>query len=337
MSKSSVERSHLPPWSLKEALLRLEGRTLSEYRFDKQSEEAVDLALAARRPLLVLGEPGVGKSRLARACADVLKRNYRSFVLDVHTESRDLLWRMDLVKRLGKAQLLASLPVAGAAPGNDEAAGVEKALSDHLDERLFLEPGPLWWAFDWEKAQDQFVRAGNEPGEAASEKGVVVLLDEIDKADSSVANGLLGALGDGRFEVPAVGAVERKTEVEAPLVVITSNEERSLPAAFLRRCIVHRLELPTEQGELIELLLERGQAHFPDMEKGVIEAAAEQLERDRSAVPVGMPGRAGQAEFLDLLRGLDRLHSPAERRGRIESLARYVFQKPRQTREFGGR
>jgi MoxR-like ATPase len=116
--------------------------------FDRDSIRAINAALAARRPLLVRGEPGIGKSQLAHAAAKQLQRPYLQHVVDARTESRDLLWHYDAVARLAEAQLCGAL-------GQRE-AGVRRRLS----VRNFLHPGPLWWAFDWWDAEHQAAEVG---------------------------------------------------------------------------------------------------------------------------------------------------------------------------------
>jgi len=262
--------------------------------FDQESVWALNAALAARRPLLVRGEPGVGKTQLARAAAakEVLNCPVVPFVVDSSTESRDLLWTFDAVKRLAEAQ------ISGALNEPDE------HVQSRLDPERFFHPGPLWWAFDWENARKQAelvrdatptVPPGWNPGD-----GCVVLIDEIDKAESDVPNGLLEALGAGVFHPR--GRRERvEIRGEPPLVVITTNEERVLPDAFVRRCLVLEMALPKTAEALTALLVERGRAHFGDLTNDeVLESGAQMLVQDRFAArstPV-----PGQAEYLDLIR-----------------------------------
>jgi MoxR-like ATPase len=162
----------------------------------------------------------------------------------------------------------------------------------------------LWWAFDWGSAERQAKRAGGrvpDVPEGAAARGVVVLVDEIDKADASVPNGLLDALGHGRFDAPGRDAVTL-AEGPAPLVVITTNEERALPDAFLRRCLVLHLGLPTGTEALVEMLVARGKAHFEGCDEGVLRKAAGLLERDREALLRQDLAPPGLAEYIDLVR-----------------------------------
>lgn len=282
--------------------------------FEEQSVLAINASLAACRPLLVRGEPGTGKTQLARAAAQELGRAFVSKTVDSRSEARDLLWTFDAVARLAEGQVL------GAA-GN---LSVEQ-VRQQLEEELFLKPGPLWWAFDWDSALEQQKKAkiSGRPPERPSDSvggGCVVLIDEIDKADSSVPNGLLEALGSGRFEAPGYPQGIAQTG-SVPLVVVTTNEERSLPDAFLRRCLVLQLSLPTKAGELRSWLVNRGRAHFSDCATSVLEKAADLLLSDREAVGRRGLSPPGQAEYLDLIRALEKLR-PRDEPGQQELLER---------------
>jgi MoxR-like ATPase len=266
--------------------------------FDLRQARAINAALAAGRPLLVRGEPGTGKSQLARAAAQVLGRAYIQYVVDSQTESRDLLWQVDALARLGEAQLIGAL--------RDKSA--EQARGQLAIER-FLHPGPLWWAFDWEDAdrQAQTSQSPNPLGAdaPAASNGCVVLVDEIDKAESEVPNGLLEALGAGEFAPPGRHGKPVLAREPLPLVFITTNEERALPDAFLRRCLVLRLELPKDEGELAALLQQRGAAHFPHAQTNLLRKAAVLLVEDRKAAKEAQARPLpGQAEYLDLLRAV---------------------------------
>jgi MoxR-like ATPase len=263
---------------------------------DQREIDAINTAVMAGRPLLIRGEPGVGKSQLARAAAKQMRRAYIKHVIDSHTESRDLMWTFDAVKRLADAQL------AGALKQDIEAARAA------LDVGNYLHPGPLWWAFNWISAEDQRAKAKGRrppnPDGGDPKRGCVLLIDEIDKAESEVPNGLLDALGAREF-TPFGGADPIQLQGPPPLVVITSNDERTLPDAFLRRCAVLRLELPQEEQAFIDLLEERGQAHFAMLKPGLLRDAAAMLFADRqAAIKAQIMPRPGQAEYLDLLRAV---------------------------------
>src|SRR5208283_2047169 len=193
---------------LKDPIALVERRGIPEqyHLFDRDSAQAIRAALAARRPLLVRGEPGVGKTQLAAAAAKVLKRPLVARVVDSRTESRDLLWTFDAVMRLADAQAASSfLPAMrdlGSNPGkapDGQSALTKKEIRKALDEADYVRPGPLWWAFDWDSALDQSRRSETAPPAHVKEddpkNGRVVLIDEIDKGDTDVPNGLLEALG----------------------------------------------------------------------------------------------------------------------------------------------
>lgn len=289
--------------------------------FEPREVDAVNAALAAGRPLLVRGEPGSGKSQLARAAAKALGRAFVARVIDARTEARDLLWSFDAVRRLADAQVLA-------ARGASDAGAVEK----ELEELRYVTPGPLWWAFNWGSAEAPAAGIAVAPSPqmagAQPENGVVVLLDEIDKADSSVPNGLLDALGQGGFDGPARLRIE--CGAVPPLVVVTTNEERALPDAFLRRCLVLQLRLPQDRATLIEWLKRRGRAHFSSDELGdeVLANAAEMLAADRERLSRQGLTPPGAAEYLDLLRAVARSQRPsAEQLALLKRVREFALRK----------
>jgi len=256
---------------------------------DRRSVVAINATLATGRPLLVRGEPGVGKSQLARAAAVQLGRRFRHHAVDASTEPRDLLYTVDAVARLAEAQLVGALGW-----GDRRAVAIEN----------FIRPGALWWAFDECSAAAQARRAGDAIADPAGapDRGVVLLVDEIDKADSAIPNALLDALGHRRFDVPGCGTVEM-TSSARPLVIITTNEERSLPDAFLRRCFVLHLSLPDDDtgAAVREALSARGAAHFPDCPREILSAAADLIARRRLAMRRQRQPAPGVAEYIDLL------------------------------------
>lgn len=300
------------------------GMDSSVHVIDAESIEAVNAALAAGRPLLVRGEPGTGKSQLARAAAVALGRALVSHVVDSRTETRDLLWSLDAVARLAQAQLMGALH--GADP---------EAVKQAIDVRRFVQPGPLWWAFQWHSAQKQALCVGsNEPPTPPNWQpghGVVVLIDEIDKADPAVPNGLLDALGHGRFDHPLGGGqVITMDRAHAPLVVITTNEERSLPDAFLRRCLVLQLALPEEPGALEDALMARARAHFPPSKCAdtVLRRAAVLLRADREELRRRDLSPPGLAEYLDLIRAVcEQRTTETDQNALLERIAKFALSK----------
>ncbi|MBN2718838.1 MAG: AAA family ATPase [Deltaproteobacteria bacterium] len=271
----------------------------SWHQFDEPSIWAVRAALATGRPLLVRGEPGTGKSQLARAVAAVLKRPLLYEVVNSRTEVTDLLFQFDAVARLAEAQIQGASKVHNP----DE---VRKMLAP---ER-FVRPGRMWWAMNWEEAEAQAVLSGTavpSGRESALTNGCVLLVDEIDKADSELPNALLECFANQSFQVPYLTKAIRPHQTQPrPLVVVTTNEERELPAPFLRRCLVLQLLLETNDAKLKAFLVRRGDVHFQEEFKNidgyqtVLETAADLLILDRNKLGSNVVHRPGQAEYLDL-------------------------------------
>ncbi len=270
----------------------------SFHYFDQRSVHAIIAAIAANKPLLVRGEPGVGKSQLAVAAATALNRQFIVQVVQPNTEYQELLWCFDHTQRLADAQL------AGALKDESKLDNTEKYIS----------PGALWWAYDWKGAESMSGKQAYQPPQDAKttkeieKSGVVLLIDEIDKADIALANGLLEVLGNGRFSVPLLGKTIVSKAIN-PLVVLTSNDTRQLPPALVRRCLVLDLALP-KGAELLPHLQRIGKTHYPETSEEVLLKAAEQIIQDRELCRE-LP-KTGQAEFLDLLRALWEISSEAE-------------------------
>ncbi|MCI5224579.1 MAG: AAA family ATPase, partial [Candidatus Electrothrix sp. AR4] len=216
-----------------------------------------------------------------------------------------------------------------------------------LEPKRFLAPGALWWVFNWETAwkQSAFTRFKHRrpekpPGWEAA-KGSVLLIDEIDKADADLPNGLLETLGNGGFTVPYLDdPVCVQEGMAKPLVIITTNEERELPDAFVRRCLVLHLYLPDEdpvfrdepeevkQEALVAYLIKRGRDHFPKLQKEVLAEAASQLWQDRNAARRYGITPPGMAEYIDLLRAVEELGSNlAERLKLLGDIKEFILKK----------
>ena len=318
----------------------------SVHRFDPLQAAAAALraAEACGRPLLIRGAPGVGKSQTARAAAAAAKRPFLSVVIDGRTEPHDLMWRFDAVRRLADAQVRQrdDPPLRG--------------------EMAYLVPQALWWAFNWQGAHDQLAKTlqlGDTQDDIAraatqaraawpcqpdegwqpTKDRAVLLIDEIDKADPDLPNALLEVLANNGFQVPhGRGADARPvvcTDQTRPLVVITTNEERDLPNAFLRRCLVLTLELPKDEAAFSRYLVDLGNRHqelFAGAWGGqclVLEAAAARLWAARDAVPQHGEYQPGSAEYLDLVRVLATLwpDDAAEQGKQLLLLDRFTFKK----------
>jgi MoxR-like ATPase len=376
----------------------------SHHVFDEETAFALEMALATGRPLLVRGEPGIGKSQLARAAAHELKRCFISEVVNISLEGQDLLWRYDPVARLNDAQLVVAENAAEKA--SEKAAEKEKqAGTDQKDKCLqtadllqpgnYISPGVLWWVFDCTSALDQYKRcrypfylprfdirkpetadrekqdaqeedctcdtlpdacnpAWQQQIQTAAAKGFVLLIDEIDKADPSLPNSLLEVLGNGGFRVPMLNIPVGQGKGNAqPLVIITTNEERELPPAFIRRCLVLNMQLddkerlrawwkqqaekepkafPAEgfapETALKKWLSARAEVHFPAcFTAKVKEEAAELLIKDRDKAKQHGTVKPGQAEYLDLLQALQEMTDQNQGKDEQETYQLALLQK----------
>jgi MoxR-like ATPase len=203
------------------------------YVYKAKTILAVNLALATKRPLLISGEPGSGKSTLAKNVAVVLGWWYYKQMITSRVLASDLLWTFGALRRLSDA----NMPT--------------QAL---LPKHCYVDPGTLWWAFDPNSAENRGsdeelasqYRARNPgiPRTKGDALNAVVLIDEIDKADPDVPNDLLEPFDLQAFTVRETNS--RATAKRELLLIITTNGERELPPAVLRRCVALTLDPPTE-------------------------------------------------------------------------------------------
>ena len=191
-------------------------------------EAAVNCALALERPLLVKGEPGTGKTLLAEAIAEGLELDLITWHVKSTTRAQDGLYVYDTVARLHDSRF-----------GDGNVTDIER----------YIKLGPLGQAL-------------------AADHRVVLLIDEIDKADVEFPNDLLLELDAMRFRIDETG--REVVARERPVVIITSNNEKELPDAFLRRCVFHYIEFPGR-----ELMAQIIRVHHPDLTDRVLDQTLE--------------------------------------------------------------
>ncbi|NIY81107.1 MAG: MoxR family ATPase [Rhodobacteraceae bacterium] len=214
---------------------------------------AVNAAIALERPLLVKGEPGTGKTELARQVAASLGLEMIEWNIKSTTRAQQGLYEYDAVSRLRDSQL-----------GDPR---VE-------DVRHYIKKGKLWQAFE-------------------ADRKVVLLIDEIDKADIEFPNDLLQELDKMAFHVYETN--ETVSARQRPVVIITSNNEKELPDAFLRRCFFHYIRFPDQ--ETMKQIVE---VHFPGLKSELLTAALTQFYDIRDTQ--GLKKKPSTSEVLDWLK-----------------------------------
>lgn len=235
------------------------------YPYDAGDEliEVVNLAIELGMPLLLEGEPGCGKSRLAHAL--VYEFNYRQesnpikyyeWIVQSTSKAEDSLYQYDYIGRLQAAQI----------------SGI---LSQKEIEESSSEPKNPATSKDWVDLQP-LGKAFKQSKDKQEQS--VVLIDEIDKADRDFPNDLLLAIESRRFFIKETGELIQANDQAFPLIIITSNQEKNLPNAFLRRCIYHYIELPNQE-RLRKILTER----FTDAEQEVIIKAVDRFQEVRTS------------------------------------------------------
>lgn len=227
----------------------------AKYIASEELRNAVNVAIALGKPLLIKGEPGTGKTMLAESIAESLNKELIVWNIKSTTKAQDGLYVYDTVQRLYDSQ-----------------------FQDHdvSDIKQYIKLGKLGEAF-------------------VSQEQVVLLIDEIDKADLEFPNDLLWELDQMSFYIPETQ--ETITAVHRPIVIITSNAEKELPDAFLRRCIFHYIEFPdaTRMKEIIKV-------HFDDLDRKLLEQCLETFYWIRSLD--NLQKKPSTSELLDWLQAL---------------------------------
>ncbi|HXK55978.1 MAG: MoxR family ATPase [Gammaproteobacteria bacterium] len=214
---------------------------------------AVNAAITLQRPLLIKGEPGTGKTMLAEEVAAALGKPILSWHIKSTTKAHQGLYEYDAVSRLRDSQL-----------GDARVHEI----------RNYIRKGMMWQAFE-------------------SDEPVVLLIDEIDKADIEFPNDLLVELDRMEFFVYETGA--RIVARHRPIVIITSNNEKELPDAFLRRCFFHYIQFPDKKTMAAIV-----RVHYPDIQKRLVDEAMEIFFRVREIS--GLKKKPSTSELIDWLK-----------------------------------
>jgi MoxR-like ATPase len=224
-----------------------------QYVATEDLQLAVNAAVTLQRPLLIKGEPGTGKTLLAQEVADALGLRLIQWHIKSTTKAQQGLYEYDAVSRLRDSQL-----------GGDKVHDIAN----------YIRKGKLWEAF-----------TADEP--------VVLLIDEIDKADIEFPNDLLVELDKMEFFVYETG--ETIAAVQRPIVVITSNNEKELPEAFLRRCFFHYINFP-DRATMRQII----EVHYPDIQQRLVSDALNIFFEVRD-IP-GLKKKPSTSELLDWLK-----------------------------------
>ena len=229
----------------------------SDYIAAPDLMQTVNVAVQLSRPLLIKGEPGTGKTMLAQSIARGLDMPLLVWNVKSTTKAQDGLYVYDTVQRLYDGQF-----------GDRDVSDIAR----------YIKPGKLGEAF-------------------AAEERVVLLIDEIDKADLEFPNDLLWELDQMEFHIPETH--ETVKAVHRPIVLITSNAEKELPDAFLRRCVFHYIEFP--DGEMMERIV---RVHVPQLDQRLLDLAIQAFYWLRD-VP-GLQKKPSTSELIDWVQALAR-------------------------------
>lgn len=307
-------RGPLPPTG--EIVFKPAGSTdpRQTYVYDRPLILAVNVALATGRPLLLAGEPGCGKTTLAANAARVLGWPLYEHTIGSRSRAAELLWEIDTLRRLSDAY---------------------DSTRQVLPDAHYVQPGKLWWALAPQTAATRGLGAAAAepnappvvvpPDHDPTPAGAVLLIDEIDKAEPDVPNDLLDVLDTRSIQV-----LGRRLERERrkALIVITTNLERELPGAFVRRCVVHRFP-SAGAGWFVGIAKQR----WPDLDLALATEVEAQLLRQRDASRERgqrLPGTAEYLDAIDALRQLGITSAAAGDSGAWDVIRRCLFDKQAQ-------
>ena len=226
-----------------------------DYIASPELQNSVNISAILGRPLLIKGEPGTGKTMLARSIAEGLNKQLMIWNIKSTTKAKDGLYIYDTVQRLYDSQ-----------------------FGDHDVSNI-----------------SHYIKLGKLGESFVSPEQLVLLIDEIDKADIEFPNDLLWELDIMSFDIPETG--ETITAKHRPIVVITSNAEKELPDAFLRRCIFHYISFPDEA-----MMAEIVHVHYPDLDKKLLGETLKAFYWVRSIT--GLQKKPSTSELLDWVQAL---------------------------------
>lgn len=263
------------------------------YKFDSANNYIIsddlkitsNIAIAMKKPLLVKGEPGTGKTALAEAIAKSLNKPLIIWSIKSTTKAQDGLYQYDVVRRLYDSEL-----------GNE---GVE-------DIKRYIKMGKIGEAF-------------------TSDEQCVLLIDEIDKADLEFPNDLLWELDRMEFYIPETD--ETIKAKHPPIVIITSNAEKELPDAFLRRCAFHYIEFP-DKDMMKDIVL----AHYPDIEEKLMEQVLDAFFYIREYYD--LKKKPSTSELLDWISALSLSGLPTDNLRQDMPLVGFLIKKDEDLEQF---
>jgi MoxR-like ATPase len=270
-----------------------EKNKIPPYIFNDKIKIALQVALVTRRPLLVTGSPGCGKTTLARVIAAAHGASYLSYTFTSRSRLEDLTGEIDQLQRLHDAHAVAA------------------THAELMEDWCYYKPGLFWWGFDPESAkrrggkQEKIDALGTRfrippiPKYLNDEaKGVVLLMDEIDKAEPDLPNDLLEPLDNLSFNLPGIEPIVANHAWY--LVIITSNGERELPPAFLRRCVT--LDLPDPNVADLVKIAEQHLHTPPTFQKDLYSKLADKFINITSAAKNSQKRPPGTSEYLDAIK-----------------------------------
>ena len=226
-----------------------------DYVASEDLMRAVNIAMVLQKPLLIKGEPGTGKTVLAEAISKSLNKKLIIWNIKSTTKAQDGLYVYDVVQRLYDSQF-----------GGNNVDNVE-----------------------------QYVKLGKLGEAFTDEEQVILLIDEIDKADLEFPNDLLWELDRMQFHIPETGRTV--TANHRPIVIITSNAEKELPDAFLRRCVFHYIAFPDQ-----ELMSEIVRVHFPDLDEHLLSQVLSAFYKIRALPQIKK--KPSTSEIIDWIQAL---------------------------------